>query len=239
MIEPYYESARATLYLGDAADVLLDLPRNSVDLIATDPPYGVTWRSGRRDKRFEMLAGDDGTLDVTAVIGLALQALRTCRHLYVFGPADLSELPVTKTVQLVWDKGQVGPGDLSSPWGPQHENIQFGVYVPSQKNRAGGGGKLSARLRQGSVLRVNRLNSRAVKRHPTEKPVALMRQLVESSSVMGDTVLDPFAGVGSTLVAAVLEGRHGLGIEVDEGFCRIAAERLRAIEAVLDQIEVA
>lgn len=81
-------------------------------------------------------------------------------------------------------------------------------------------------MRRGSVIRCQRLNSEAITKHPTEKPVMLMRQLVESSSIIGDSVLDPFCGSGSALEAAQIEGRSAVGIEIEERYCEIAAERL-------------
>jgi site-specific DNA-methyltransferase (adenine-specific) len=63
-------------------------------------------------------------------------------------------------------------------------------------------------------------------RHPSEKPVELLRELIESSSCIGETVLDPFAGVGSTLEACRIEGRACVGIEIEERYAEIAANRL-------------
>jgi site-specific DNA-methyltransferase (adenine-specific) len=125
----------------------------------------------------------------------------------------------------------IGVGNLEQPWGPQHEMITFGTYQPSKGDRAFGKGRLAARVRKGSVIRVERMNSMAIN-HPTEKPVLLLRQLIESSSIIGDLVLDPFMGVGSTLVAARIEERKAIGIEVEERYCEIAANRLR--QGVLD-----
>jgi DNA modification methylase len=68
--------------------------------------------------------------------------------------------------------------------------------------------------------------------HPTEKPVMLLRQLIEASSLHGDVVLDPFLGSGSTVVAARTEGRRAVGIEIEERYCEIAAKRLA--QEVLD-----
>lgn len=237
--EPFFESEHAALYHGRAEGALLSLERSSVDLIATDPPYGQEWRSHRRQERFAAISGDDDGADELAllVLGIALPALKRGRHVYVFGPADLTKLALTEPTELIWDKSVFGSGNLASPWAPQHESIQFSTYEISQANRAKGYGRLSARLRKGSVLTVQRPQGSGVTRHPTEKPVALMRMLIESSTVLGETVLDPFAGSGSTLVAAVLEGRRAIGIEVDEGYCRTAAARLQAAEAVVAQIE--
>jgi hypothetical protein len=68
--------------------------------------------------------------------------------------------------------------------------------------------------------------------HPTEKPIALIGQIVEVSSRTGDTVLDPFVGSGTTLVAAKNLGRKAVGIEIEERYCEIAAQRLS--QGVLD-----
>lgn len=196
-------------------------------MLVTDPPYGVQWLSNARRFSFDVIAGDDSTEAALAGVALALRALQPYRHVYVFGRFDLSALPLQSTVELVWDKADQSGGDVASPWGMQHEYIQFGVYVPSVVNRGRGKGNLSARLRKGSVICVPRIIGAACQRHPTEKPVRLLRELIESSSCIGETVLDPFAGVGSTLVAARTEDRKAIGIEIEEKYCEIAATRLR------------
>jgi DNA modification methylase len=240
-----YESDLVTLWEGDCAEaVIADLSRDSVDLIATDPPYGVKWQSGNRRvmPQFDLIAGDDGTLDVPAVLGLATRALRPCRHVYVFGysPEILSgPMSLGGTADLVWDKGQPGMGNLEQSWAPSHERLTFGMHVKSAGEKARGYGNLAARMRRGSVIRVNRPSGRGVKRHPTEKPVLLMRQLIESSSLLGDVVFDPFAGCGSTLVAAVLTGRRALGIELDPGYVLTAIDRIKRAEDLAAEIAAA
>jgi DNA modification methylase len=227
-MQPFWQGGGAALYLGDCRDVLPTLARDSVDLLVTDPPYGQRWqgRDRRQGGEFAVLTGDDGTLDVPAALTLALKPLRRGRHVYIFGRFELSALPLASPVELVWDKGHQGLGNLAIPWGLSHEPITFAVHEISAVNRAKESGRLAARVRRGSVLRCPRLNSVAVAQHPTEKPVPLLRQLIESSSLIGETVLDPFAGVGSTLVAAMLEGRQSIGIEVEEKYCETAAKRL-------------
>lgn len=236
---PFYESERATLYHGDALSVALDLPPSSVDLIACDPPYGQKWQSNKRTEKFAAIANDDGSFDVMGALAVCLPVLKRGRHVYVFGPADLSKLPLTESADLIWHKGVFGMGDLSSPWAPQHEPITFATYEISKANRAKGYGRLAARLRKGSVIEVQRPQGDGVKRHPSEKPVALMRQIIESSTVLGETVFDPFAGSGSTLVAAVLEGRKAIGIELDADYCALATERVREAERIAAEMEVA
>lgn len=233
-LTPYFETADVTLYHGDAREVLPQLPRGASDLIVTDPPYGVDRRAApkfRTDGRFGVaMAGDNGELDVPAVLTLALRTLKMNRHLYVFGPADLSTCPVATKATLIWAKGGPGVhGDLTAPWGTNHEPITFAMYAPSKAQRDRGTGGLAARLRQGSVLFVRKLSARQVSLHPTEKPVKLLRMLIEASSLFDEVVLDPFAGSGSTLEAAVLEGRKAIGIEIDEGYCEVIAKRLSAL----------
>lgn len=221
----YYSDALVTLYHGDCRDILPNI--GVCDLLLTDPPYGVGFQSGRGDH--ERIAGDDGSLPLSAWLSLALKQIRRGRHAYIFGakPSDIHpDMALCGFAELVWDKTVVGMGDLSSPWAPQHENILFGVQEISKANRAKNYGAHAARLRKGSVLRVQRGQSSQTLRHPTEKPVELLRILIESSSTFGETVLDPFAGSGSTLAAAVAEGRKSVGIELEERYCEVAAKRL-------------
>jgi len=228
-MKPYFVDERAgiMIYHGDALEVLPELPPDSADLLVTDPPYGVKWDSGcRRAQPFGQMAGDENEACGMEGILLTLRLLRRHRHLYVFGRwKDLKTLPISDPVELIWDKANTGLGNLSSPWGVSHEYIQFSTSPRSSANIKRGDGRLASRMRKGSVLRHLRPNAAAV-RHPAEKPVGLLRELIESSSCIGETVLDPFSGSGSTLVAAKLEGRCAIGIEIEERWCEMAAKRL-------------
>lgn len=225
-IKPYYESSGITLYLGDCREVLPRLGKEAVDLIICDPPYGVRWVSNNRTIAFAEMQGDHSEEAALAATSLALGCLKEARHVYLFGRYDLSSLRLTDPVELIWDKTMNGLGDLSIPWATSHEYIQFYVHRKSKANLDAGDGRLSARLRRGSILSYPRPNSGAV-RHPSEKPVELLCELIESSSCRGETVLDYFAGTGATLEAARIEGRKAIGIEIEERYCEIAANRLR------------
>lgn len=228
-----YRSEFAEVHQGDALDVLPGFATESVDLVIADPPYGVEWQSNRRAETFDELLGDapsdrDG---IRSVLAEAVRLVGQHRHLYVFGPDDvLAGLLVSERAELVWDKARPGMGDLAAPWGPQHERISFAV----SKHRHAGkrdAPALPARMRKGSVLRFAPPTGRNV-RHPSEKPVALLRELVESSSRAGDLVLDPFAGVGSTGVAAILSGRRTILVELDDRYARIAVQRVQDAEQI-------
>lgn len=230
-----YETELAALWLGDARDVLPAIPKESVQLILTDPPYSREWRSNRRVEPFTMLIGDGDNEDDRAAISEVLthcvRIVGQNRHLYVFGPAEaLAGQKVSEVVELIWDKVALGSGDMTSAWGPAHERISFCVSKFRHAGKAGTTG-VPTRLRKGSVLEFARVTGRSV-RHPSEKPVPLLAELIESSTRRGDLVVDPFAGVGSTGVAALLAGRRTLLVEKDQQWIPVAIERLKRAEAL-------
>jgi len=116
---------------------------------------------------------------------------------------------------LVWAKTHFGMGTY---WRNQHENIIFAsIGQPNPMIDRG----------RGSVL-TSRGVSPKHREHPTEKPLDLVTQIV--SAVPGNLILDPFAGSGTTLIAARNSGRKAIGIEIEEKYCEIAANRLRRAE---------
>lgn len=235
-----YRSKRALVIHGDALKVLPRLEgKLQAHLIVTDPPYGVNFRSNKRTAALKRIENDHSTDVALRVLTAAGRLMHNHRHAYVFGKIlwDDPSFPYTARTELVWDKVGMASGDFSLPWGSAHEIITFAYHSKSAANRARGDGNLAARLRQGSVLRVPRKNSRAVGRHPTEKPVPLLRRLIESSSMPYEWVLDPFAGSGSTAVAAVLEGRRCVCIEIDSDYCAVAVERVKEAEALATEME--
>lgn len=246
-----HHTDRATVIWGDCRDpaVIAQVP-NGYGLLAADPPYGRAYRSNH-GRNFEDIVGDDGSVDWPAVLGqwvgvtgTKTDKLAEQRHIYVFGyspeelagPLRLGGKP--RGVTLIWDKMIIGMGDLTLPWSPSHEPFTFGVHVKSNVNRAEGRGSLPARLRQGSVFRYRRPNSKGV-RHPTEKPVPLMADLVVSSTARGDLVVDPCAGVCSTGVAAILTGRRCFLVEYDRGYAELGVGRIKAAEKIAKLIEAA
>lgn len=235
-----HDGPLAQVWCGDAMTVLPTIPTESLDLVVTDPPYGVEWQSGFRKESFDRLHGD-GAADregVRAVLAHAVRLVGQNRHLYVFGPTDvLEDQKVSALTPLIWDKATLGSGDLTASWSPAHEPISF---MTSKHRHAGQSGKegVPNRLRKGSVLRFPRPTGRKV-RHPSEKPVALLRELIESSSRQGETVLDPFAGIGSTGVAAILSGRRAVLVEIDPTYAHMAVERIKAAEQIAAMGEVA
>lgn len=228
-MKPYFADDTVTLYHGNCLEILPALEGQSVDLLLTDPPYGIGYVSGRSSHG--RIAGDDGTLDVVDALKQALRCLRINHHFYVFGPADMASLTNGATADLVWDEGKHGAGNLDVPWGASWEPITFGIWSPYASHK--GTGRHLARRRRGTVLRHQTPNNGlGALDHPTRKPVALLRELIEASSLIGEIVLDPFAGSGATLEAARLEGRRAVGIEIEERYCDAMA--LKFSQGMLD-----
>jgi hypothetical protein len=197
-VTPYYEQDGITIYHGDCLQVSAWL---SAVAMVTDPPFGMSYKSGWKDRAIQ----NDGN---TEARDNALIAWGD-KPALVFGRWSCPRPPKTRMV-LTWDKGDwPGMGDLNLPWGPSTEEI----YVLG----SGFTGK-----RGGSVIRVDRLTGDIV--HPNEKPVGLLSRLIERCPP--GPIADPFIGSGSTLVAAKMCGRSAIGCEIEERYCELAANRL-------------
>ena len=219
MTAPYYQDEHVTLYHGDCREITEWL---TADVLVTDPPYGIDYRPNHRIvlKRPDAIAGDT----TIAVRDIALRAWGASRPALVFGRWDMPR-PDGTHGRLIWDKNLIGTGRISSPWGPSDEEVYvIGDWPPIVPGgRAREGGKPS---RHSSVLRVQALAPGSLDRpdHTTPKPVPLMELLI--AKCPPGVIADPFAGSGSTLVAARNLGRRAVGVELEERYCEIAARRL-------------
>jgi site-specific DNA-methyltransferase (adenine-specific) len=225
-VKPYYEHAGITIYHGDCRDVLPLL--EAVDLVLTDPPYGVSYVSSHRTKRTDVahpIPNDHSLECLQQALALTGPLLKDDRHAYWFASLDetLGEacglVPCGWQVRrvLVWDKENWGMGDLECDYGQQCEAV-----IHAAKGR-----RALTAPRPSSLIRLFGRGSGSTWDHPTQKPVALMRFLIDKSTLPGELVLDPFMGSGTTLRAAKDLGRRAIGIEIEERYCEIAANRLR------------
>jgi len=206
MTAPYYEADGITLYHGDCLEVTEWL---AADVLVTDPPYGIAYRSGAR--RRNLARSIEGDLDTTTR-DTAL-TMWGDRPALVFGTWRRPRPEATRAL-LVWDtKGALGMGDLTIPWKPSHQE----VYVL---------GRGFTGPRDSDVITCAPVQSLAYngRRHPHEKPVDLLDRLI--AKCPPGMVADPFAGSGSTLVAAKRSGRRAVGVELDERYLELIATRL-------------
>lgn len=214
MIEPYYQSdcGRAVLYCGDALEVMPQLEAGSVDACIADPPYGFNYSSNHGASwAGSEIANDSDTSRRDYVIGYAE---RYKLPWAIFGSWKIQK-PLTLRQMVIWDKGPAfGMGDLSFPFKNSFEEIYLG-------------GTGWAGYRDEGVLRGHLVVSWESKGrcHQNQKPVSLLRLLIHKLPA-AQTIFDPFAGSGSTGVAALQEGRKFIGIELSEEYCAIAKSRL-------------
>jgi len=206
MIKPYYQDEWVTIYHGDCREILPQLDVK-VDLVLTDPPYGNNYKSGHEGTLPREIFGNRDTELRDWMIALLgdIPAL-------IFGTWKIQRPKETRAL-LIWDTlGALGMGDLSIPWKPSHQEI----YVIGR----GFEGK-----RTSDVLSYPPVQSSAWRgrKHPHEKPVPLLKDLLQKSPA--GLTLDPFMGVGSTLVACIELNRKCIGIEIEEKYCEIAANR--------------
>jgi DNA modification methylase len=202
---------------GDCTQLLKTLPTESVDLVVTDPPYFVRYR----DRMGRTIANDAHPASVVGAFVDLYRVLKPntfCISFYGWNRVDAlfrvwRRAGFRPVGHLVWHKGYASStGYLRT----RHEQ----AYLLAKGQPAKPAEPLDdvrPWVYSGNV------------RHPTEKSVSVLQPLIESFSKRGDLVLDPFAGSGSTLVAAARVGRRYLGIELESRYCELIRERLEAI----------
>jgi len=215
----YYEDDQATIYLGDCRAVLPALPE--VDLVLSDPPCSDQTHKGARNEALETFIDFQST--TASEIAKTLELIKLKSWVVMFNDykhaVKIEENPPKglRGVRVgIWNKSNYTPqftGDRPSQgW----EAISI-LHKSDCKMRWNGGGKKS-------VYDAPREHGC---QHPTQKPIKLVEQLILDFSNPGELVLDPFMGSGTTLLAAKNLGRKAIGIELEEKYCKIAAERLR------------
>ena len=220
-MRPYYEHDGIVIYHGDARE--LRCVAANVAAIVTDPPYGMDYQSAWRTEaeRLPKIANDarpyiwwlNDAFTVLSNPGALLCFCDWKRQDVFYTAIDCAGFNLKS--QVIWDRGVHGMGDLGGAFAPQHDVVWFGVKgdfkFPGERPR--------------SVIVAQRVSGEELV-HPNEKPAHAIEQLIEPITKEGDTVLDPFMGSGTTLVAAKNLRRKAIGIEIEERYCEIAAKRL-------------
>lgn len=218
----------ATLHHGDNTDILPTLAAASVDAVVTDPPYmiGASSTGDPRQKSGSWMDLMNASHWYRSWMGECWRVLRPTGYLLIF--ANWRSLPmllkacadshIPATSLAVWNKDWIGPASPNQ-LRPVYELILFSAKPEARiDNRS-----------QPDIFTHKWMAAHAGQSgHPAQKPVPLLRQLIELVTVPGDLVLDPFAGSATTGVAALQSGRRFLGIEGDPAWHRDAADRLRS-----------
>ena len=204
-MSPYYSDDWVTIYHGDCRDVL-PLVMAEVVAIVTDPPYGISYSGAPINlgaRAYSPILGDGS-------VALARWVLdQPSGETVVFGAHEFPQLLAPSGRWFCWDKRLTAEADrmIGTP------------FELAWSNRDGR--NVMLRCLHGGLVNAN--DPGYGRLHPTEKPVPMLRQLL--GHVRGSVVVDPFAGSGTTLRAAKDLNRRAIGIEIEERYCEIAANR--------------
>lgn len=210
MIEPYYSEDGITIYHADNRHVLPFLPK--FDLLLTDPPYGIDENCKKQASRSVLASQRDYGVydwDKEPPPRWVLESAQATATTTILWGGNYYGLPAA-SCWLVWDKdnGENDFADCELAW----TNMRRAVR--------------KFKWRWQGMLQEKAGRDKEVRVHPTQKPLPLMRWCL---SLVPDaqTVLDPWMGSGTTLHAAMLEGRKAVGIDINEAYCEKAVDRLR------------
>lgn len=217
MTEPYYQDDLVTLYHEDCRDIREWL---DADVLVIDPPYGRGWKQGRHwdakhtDDRHAGIVGDSDT----SVRDAALDMWGTPRPALVFGDPMLQPPTGTKLVGFYRKPPNAG---TRGAIGGFRRDVEVFYLLGAWPSGLGGRSSVVA---TSSPSQGNPSSPQGRYAHPHTKPLDVMETLVEGCPP--GVIADPFAGSGSTLVAARNLGRHAIGVEIEERYCEMAALRL-------------
>ncbi|RLA64064.1 MAG: hypothetical protein DRQ88_11550 [Epsilonproteobacteria bacterium] len=214
---------------GDGLKGVEILEDKSITLLLTDPPYGIEYQSNRRWKTEapKKIMGDteeESLALITDLLAAVKPKLKDNAHMLIF--CDWRREPDIRQIikdagykirsLVVWVKEEHSAGDVKGAFAPRHEFIIHATQ-----------GNPTIHPRKPDVFEIPRVGMKK-RKHPNQKPVKLLTELIEACTTKGDLVIDPFAGVASTLVAANLIGREFRGWELTEEYHGTGMERLIA-----------
>lgn len=223
------------LYQGDCLELMKDIPKESVDLVVTDPPYKTITggdSNGKNSIRPKGILGGNrklfnyqNSVNHSMWIPEIYRILKEDTHCYIFtNVINLQEMISISLDSgfklhnlLVWEKNNCTPSQFYM------KNCEYVLFLRK--------GKAKYIKNIGESKTVHKFkNIIGGKNHPTEKPIELMKFYIENSSNKGDVVLDPFMGSGSTGVACINTNRNFIGMELDETYFQVAKERIEKAE---------
>ncbi len=210
---------------GDCLEVMKDIPDKSVDLVLTDPPYGINIASNGKVGGNKPFGNSQGK--VINAVDYKPQAwdkftpskeyfqemMRVSKNQIIFGGNYFIEHLHNSSCWIVWDKDNSGNfADCELAW------TSFKTAVRKIKYRWNG------------MLQEN-MKEKEYRFHPTQKPIGLFEWILDNYSERGMTILDPFLGSGTTAIAALNTGRFFIGIEKEPKYVEIARQRVKAAQA--------
>lgn len=225
-LPPWWQSDKPYI-IGDCVAGMSKIPDESIDMLLTDPPYGIDFLSNRTDNHVKIASDDHATwLDALPVWLPEFKRILKPTGVCACCCAGGGKLPVVaeftfefikhfNLIQtVVWDKGTIG---LGWRYRPAYETVIVGSKDPDKYNWYGG-------KDVSNIFRFRNIIPQAGD-HPTPKPHELFEEFIELHTKPGDIVFDPFLGSGTTLLAARRTGRIGLGFELDSRYEELIISR--------------
>lgn len=234
---------RCEIRHGDAVEVMSTLDDNQFDLILTDPPYGLdaNAKSGYRNRTVLHHNYDDSEANARKILEtLLVEGWRTCKlkaNIFIFTDIKHFAWLYDNSKRMGWTPWrhpiiwQKSISEGLAPWGRNGFTHTYDVAFYATKGRRGTNNTFPDVLTYGRVARSERV-------YAAEKPIPLLEAIVNLMTSPGDTVFDPCAGSGSTLLAAKNLKRHSLGIEIDKQVCDLATVRLEQGDEHVDFSEI-
>ena len=222
------------IYNMDCLEGMKQIPDGTIDLIVTDPPYGVLngeSEGGSWDTivPFEPLWAEYRRVcKPTAPIVLFAQGMFTAKLM-------MSNEKMWR-YNLIWKKGERASGFLNASRMPlrNHEDIViFYDKLPTYNPQMRTGQPSHSRGHPRSIIVKNAVHCNEGQFHPTQKPVDLLRYLVRTYSNEGGVILDNCMGSGTTAIACIKEKRHFIGFEINKEYYDMAVKRIKAEQAQL------
>lgn len=211
------------IYHADCMTMIPKMETDSIDLTLTDIPYGEVNRDTNGLRKLDKGVADVVTFNLDELVNELCRI--TKGSIYIFcGTEQVSEIRKCmvengmSTRLCIWEKTNPSPQNGEHIWLSGVECCVFGKFSGASFNE----------FCKNSVFRYP---SGSSTRHPTEKPLPLIKKLIMASSNVGDVVFDPFVGSGTTTIGAVQLGRKYIGIEKDEKYFNIALKRTQEEEA--------
>ena len=218
------------LRCGDCLELMKDMPDGSIDLIVTDPPYLIKYKTNyRKNKTHDFcseILNDDNYALISNYIKECYRILKDNTAMYMFcncDRVDYFKQELEKTGfkiknMIIWVKNNWTAGDLKAQFGKQYEII----FLVNKGRKYFNGKRIT------DVWNFDRVSGNK-QVHQNQKPVDLLEQCILKHSKENDIVFDGFMGVGSTGVACLNTNRNFIGIELDEKYFNIAKERIEKI----------
>lgn len=239
-----YTDQNTALYNCDCNEFLKTLPDNYVDLVISDPPYGINYKSNRQRVDRKRSVKGEGSINVRECyfdkvegdsvieyqwIKEAYRVIKYGSAIYIFAHWSqwaslynhVEAAGFITNNMIVLNKSNHGMGNLKH-FAPKHELLLFASKGKHQLRFPNG--------RENDIWNVKIKFSGAKKLHPNEKPISWMTPAILNSSDEGMTILDPFMGSGSTGVAALSVGRKFIGCEKDFYYFHVAEDRLSKVQ---------